>query len=218
MSNVNIEKLAEQMGSQFEAVAGEFARPIIPVVQSLLAERGTPVSPEQVAAALGWTREEAVALPEWFPVAETDEDGNFVTFAGLTLRPTSHLFEVEGRTLYTWCALDALLFPYAFIDKPAKVESPCPITGTPVRALVRPDGLEGVEPPEAAVSMVLPENVTELEEVRGSFCNLTNFFSSPEAARQWLEGWPNGIVLSTDEAFRLGHLLVDQLNSTTVSS
>lgn len=212
MTTVTVEQLAEQMGNQFEAVAGEFARPIIPVLQSLLAERGAPVPPGQVAAALGWTREEAATLPEWFPVAETDEDGNFVTFAGLTLRPTSHRFEVEGRTLYTWCALDALLFPYAFIDKPARVESPCPVTGTPVRALVRPDGLEGVEPPEAAVSMVLPGDITELEEVRGAFCNLTNFFSAPEVAERWLQGRSDGVVLSAADAFRLGWLLVDRLD------
>jgi hypothetical protein len=38
---------------------------------------------------------------------EYDAHGRVVFGSGLTLRPNPHRFEVDGRTLYTWCALDA---------------------------------------------------------------------------------------------------------------
>ena len=48
----------------------------------------------------------------------------------LTLRPTPHGFNVDGKQLYTWCALDTLFFP-AVIGRPARVESPCAATALP---------------------------------------------------------------------------------------
>lgn len=44
--------------------------------------------------------------------------------------------------------------------------------------------VRGVEPDTAVVSLVNPEDVTEL---RSSFCNRVHFFTSVDDARSWLD-------------------------------
>lgn len=71
---------------------------------------GHPLSQVALAAALDWSPQRLTALLEQACSAEYDEDRNIVGY-GLTLRETAHAFEIDGRRLYTWCALDTLMFP-----------------------------------------------------------------------------------------------------------
>src|SRR5262245_9634713 len=75
----------------------------------LLAE-GQPVAPQRLAEVLGRPHPEVMAALRQLPGIEWDGHSN-IAGAGLTLRPTPHRFAVDGRMLYTWCALDALMFP-----------------------------------------------------------------------------------------------------------
>jgi alkylmercury lyase len=68
--------------------------------------------------------------------ADFDRDGRLVGF-GLTLRPTPHRVELDGRTLYTWCVPDTLLLP-VLLGRPVRVEARCFATGDPVRVEVEP--------------------------------------------------------------------------------
>ncbi|GEM88679.1 organomercurial lyase MerB [Oceanithermus desulfurans] len=163
---------------------------------------GRPVTPVELAAATGRTAAEVGRLLQQLPGVEMDDAGNLVGM-GLTLRPTPHRFEVEGRSLYTWCAFDALLFP-VILGKTVRVRSPCPGTGAPVRARVSPAGLEELDPPEAVVSLRVPDT---FENLRGSFCGFVHFFRSAAAAADWLRSRPDAVVLSVDEAFALGRRL-----------
>jgi alkylmercury lyase len=92
-----------------------------------------------------------------------DEHGRVVG-VGLTLRPTPHRFRLDGRTLYTWCALDALMFP-ALLGRPATVESPCRGTGEPVRVEVTPTAVGAANPPSAVVSFVAPRDLASVRSV-----------------------------------------------------
>jgi len=56
------------------------------------------------------------------PSIELDTQGRLIGM-GITLNPTPHRFDVEGIHLYTWCALDTLIFP-ALIGRTANVTSP----------------------------------------------------------------------------------------------
>jgi alkylmercury lyase len=88
--------------------------------------QGQPVSAAQMVVALGISE---IAVTETFqrmPDIERDEIGQVVGW-GLSLQATPHQFRINGHTLYTWCALDALTYPI-LLEQTAQVESICPIT------------------------------------------------------------------------------------------
>ncbi len=149
------------------------------------------------------------------PDTEYDDQGRIVG-QGLSLVPTPHRFTVAGEELYTWCALDTLIFP-ALLDRPARVESVSPASGEPIRVTVDPAaGVTSVEPATAMVSLVNPEEITS---IRSSFCNQVHYFTSPEDAAEWLVAHPDAEVAPVAEAYRIGAALttglLDRLQATT---
>ena len=113
--------------------------------------------------------------------AEFDKDGNIVG-VGLTLVSTPHVYEANGRKLYTWCAADALLFP-VMLKHIAQIESLDPVSGYKIRVTVTPDRVQKVESDTAVVSWV---NSLDPSNIRGSVCHYVYFFSSPETASKWV--------------------------------
>jgi alkylmercury lyase len=168
----------------------------------LLTAEGQPLSLERIAVALERSPDEITSTLRQLPSIEFDEHGNVIG-AGLTLRPTPHRFTINGLTMFVWCALDALMFP-GMIGQTVQVESPCAATGTPVRIQVTPNGVEQVEPRQAVVSLVIPEVSAD---IRSSFCCYVNFFSSDQAASQWLHEHPGATTLPVREAYQLGQRL-----------
>ena len=205
MKTNDLRELAARITTPMRITGGRAFLQIVPPTLDLLA-RGKPASPEEIAAASGKSPEEVRAALEQFPSAEWDEQGRVVGL-GLTLRPTPHRLELEGRTLFAWCALDALLFP-VLLGRPASIESPCRSTGEPVHIEVTPAGIEVVEPPSAVVSIVAAR---DLANIRSVGCNNTHFFSSPEAAYRWLERHPEATIVPAEDAFRLGWLIAEGL-------
>jgi len=170
-----------------------------------LLARGEPVTVGELAAATGRTVGEVHSALAGLPDTEFDEHGRIVGH-GITLRPTPHRFEIDGRLLYTWCALDTLIFP-AVLDRPATVTSPCHATGTTIRLHVAPDRVIAAEPTTAVVSVVTP---TDCTSIRAAFCNQVHFFASPAAA-SWLRQHPDAAVLPIAEAVKLSGPLTDIL-------
>src|SRR5829696_475691 len=78
---------------------------LTPVVVTELA-RGKPVDAARIAGRAGMSASDVLGLLRESP-SEWDSDGRLIGF-GLTLRPTKHRFEVDGRVLCTWCAPDTL--------------------------------------------------------------------------------------------------------------
>ena len=101
--------------------------------------------------------------------------------------------------MYTWCALDTLIFP-TILGLAARVQSPCRTTGELVRLNVDESGVTGLEPEGAVVSLVDPQDLTS---VRSAFCNQVHFFASTEAAQPWLKQHPGAAVLPVAEAYQL---------------
>lgn len=75
-------------------------------IHKLLLE-GKPVSPDRIAADLLLRQKEVADLVEG---AELDKGGNVVGF-GLSIVPTPHSYQIDGRQFYVWCAFDAIMFP-----------------------------------------------------------------------------------------------------------
>jgi alkylmercury lyase len=184
---------------------GSFLAPLL----SLLA-KGEPVRVEQLAAATGEPERQARKALATLPDVEYDGEGRIVGF-GLTLRPTPHRVNLNGRQLYTWCALDTLIFP-AVLHCQAHVESACKTSREPVRVVVDGERVTGVEPPTAVVSIVTPEPGLS---VRAAFCHLVHFFASREAAEPWLVEHPKAIVVPVAEAQRIGLSIAKDILSTS---
>ena len=97
---------------------------------------------------------------------ERDDEGRIVG-AALTTRPTPHSLSIPGRTdrtgrpgrtdrqLFAWRALDTLFIP-GLLGEVAEVASTCPVSDTPVRLSVTPEGVQSVDPPGIVLSVVLP--------------------------------------------------------------
>ena len=133
-----------------------------------------------------------------------DGDGQVVGF-GLSLVPTAHQFTINSQTLYTWCALDTFLYT-ALLGRPSEVVSHCPVTARPITVSMTPEGVAELSPPSSVVSLVILDgSISDCR--RSAFCNHGHFFASAEAGATWLNDRPNGIILSMNDAHRLGQLL-----------
>ena len=180
---------------------------LIPLLRLLV--DGDPVTVEQLADASGRTLDDVRRGLAAVPDTEYDDQGRIIG-QGLTLRPTAHRFTVAGEELYTWCALDTLIFP-ALLERAARIESVSPAGGDTIRVTVDPaGGVTRVEPSTAVVSLVNPDKITS---IRSSFCNQVHYFTSPGDAAGWLAEHPEAEVVTVADAFQLGAALTTGLLS-----
>ncbi len=168
--------------------------------------KGSPVTKDALTQSLGWPADRVVAMLEIALATEYDDAGNVMGY-GISLRNTRQVFEVDGQLLYTWCALDTLIFP-AVIGKTAHVRSHCPQTGEPIVLTVMPDEVRRVEPAGAVVSLLMPGASAD---IRSSFCGYVHFFACASAAETWSSRHPGSEIVSVAEGFRLGRAIVRQL-------
>jgi len=218
------ESLSQTMG--FASLEYETAALALAAIRQLA--RGRPVERDAV---FSWTE---LGDGGWDVLlrlgAEVDDSSQIVAFGGLSLPATGHRFELPGRVLYTWCAVDTLLLP-ALVGEAALVESPCAATGSIVRLKVGLEGIEHAEPRGAVISFLSPEgpadprscgaascgpsdaaDYTELVGASGAFCGNVHFFVSREAAAGWLRTHADGTILTLEEGYKLGReIWVDPL-------
>lgn len=178
------------------------------IVRTLAA--GKPISVQRAATATGLSLDIVRSYFAQFKAcgAEMDDAGN-VTGWILSLNPTSHRLHVNRRVLYAWCALDTLFLP-ALISQPAEVESICPATGIPLQLTVTPTGVTAIHPGSIVVSVVVPGisavcKACQNGEVTRTVCYAMHFFSSLEAAVQYLGPSSDVAVLGLEEAWQLVH-------------
>lgn len=162
-----------------------------------LIARGEPVDIDELASSVQRPPAELERSLRAQSGTEWDAEGHLVGF-GLSLRPTEQRLTVAGRTLYTWCATDTLLFT-VILGTATVAESTCPTTGQPIRVDLTPDALESVTPREAVVSQ---RHAGELVgDLRAEVCDHGHFYASAAAAGSWAAEHPEGKVLSVADAF-----------------
>jgi len=175
----------------------------------LLAE-GKPVSPGELATASRRSLPELQALVQTSDM-RVDQAGNILAY-GLSLQPTAHQLHLGEQALYTWCALDALVFP-ALLGRAARVISSCPVTGRAIRLTVTPEAVLDLEPAGAVVSIHLPGEDTDICNVQEDICNDGFFFVSHEVASTWPSLHPKAVLLSVEEAAQLGRVFASAIRS-----
>jgi len=195
------EELAKTVVDSWEAAPPSILKVVLSLLQLL--QHGKPVTPKELASAIGLDVGVAVKLARRLG-AEFNEEGNLVGW-GLTLVPTPHKYRANGHDLYAWCAADTISFP-SVLNHTAVIESPDPISGEIVRLTVTPDGIEGLNPSSAVVSWSLE---SDLDNIRGSFCNLTHFFASQETAAQYVTDRPGLVIVSVESVFEAASSLRD---------
>ena len=208
MKEKDLDELAIALADGLRAVPAQ--RPELAGHLLWILAAGHPVSPGQIAKALSISREEAMTILRESPGVELDDEDNVVGCFGLSLTPTPHHFRLGDHELFTWCALDALFLPIV-LNQSARVESSCAITGKRILITVSPDAIQRVEPADAVMAMIVPEAPEVCCDVRGAFCDKVHFFSSSETASAWVTEHKGATILSVNDAYRLGHLLLESL-------
>jgi alkylmercury lyase len=170
-----------------------------------LLANGEPISDQQLATELQRPVAEVTEALRQFEDIVTDSEGRVVS-AGISLQPTPYQFEVNGHRLFTWCALDTLIFP-VWLERPAQVSSACPVTGTAIHLTVTKDRLEQLDPASSVISLLIQDGLATCCNIREAFCAYSQFFASREAASAWHAQHPDGHVLSIEEASRLAQTL-----------
>lgn len=185
---------AELIARNFDPAIPGGGRPIREVVRLLAG--GEPVTVAELSAATGLSVAELERQPVW-PDVERDDQGRIVGW-GLTLKPTVHSIVVDGRQLYAWCAGDTLLVPI-LLGRPARAESPCAATDTPIRFTVDPS--VGVMDLEPATAVIAYPPIDQIRAVRDDFCTPHRFFANADATGDWAGRHSGGTVLSVREAY-----------------
>jgi alkylmercury lyase len=164
----------------------------LPAIQFLLLRGSGPVTPLRLAAALHRTRAQVeMLLPSSGLVV--GPDGN------IHLPPGPHQIHLDGETFSGWCALDTLLFPL-LMGKAARVVSTCPATGKPIRLTVTPQGIRDLDPIAPVVSLLLPDETTNVCNAQETICAYGHFFVDRGIASTWPDLHPEAVLLSVEDA------------------
>jgi alkylmercury lyase len=172
----------------------QILRRLIPASIRLLAD-GQPVSPAQIADASGVPADQIGPALRAIGDIEWTDDGRVEGF-GLTRRPTQHRFRIGDAELYTWCAMDTLIFA-ALLERPVQIESPDGATGETLRLETDGRRVIAAHPSSIMVSWFFDPGATGF---RASVCQFGHFFASRESAAAWAAKYPQGGVLDLNEA------------------
>lgn len=133
---------------------------------------GNAVAPSTMARTLGASleavRRHIAALAERGECT-LDEQGNVTGIGGLSVVPAEHELTLNGRRLYTWCALDALAIPAAY-GMDAHVRSSTVDDGLPLDLDFKEGGWS---PEELWINLVEPTCCARLRE---GVCTEINFY------------------------------------------
>lgn len=196
--------------------AGQYTAAFVLIGLTNFGER--PVPSTRLAEALGWPVSEAEALArrQWGWPGTRVKDGLITVNPARVLAAPRRYVQIGARRFgVTGCAPDVFL--YAPLVRPSlQLEETCTVTGTPIRIVFTPTGVERVDPSDAVVAMPHPRELEQPEsgfdvaecrtDLDGNLCSQCPFYSSAEAAHGWLAAHPGGRVFPVREAWDLSFL------------
>jgi len=200
MHHPALETIAERLSGQLRGAQEDLCRPIVQQIT-----RGKPVTPAALRGSLRVSQSELEQRLARLPSdAEFDLAGNIVGL-GVTLVPTSYRVQVGGKLLYTWCAFDTVLLPPQ-LGVEAQVQSTCPVSGQPITFVATLEGtVLDLLPAGSVLSLIVPAERGDC--TRATFCQQSRLFQSEQAAKTFLVGRPDALLLSVEEAAHVGRLV-----------
>ena len=176
----------------------------------LLAE-GTPVTNNQVAAAVDTTLDAVAGRFDEWPGVFRNQDEAIVGFQGLAIDPLDPEYRLRSADSsdvgYAWCAWDTLFLP-AVLGQTLEVTASDGHTGETIRLDVAPDGVRRSERSDTVVSFAVPDGAWDAD-VMTSFCHKVLFFANQDNADQWIATHPDELItLSVEDAFEVGRLWI----------
>lgn len=180
--------------NEFQNYIGKGGKDLFIQIQRLLLQ-GDPVKIEHAAKVLNVSVEHIKQIIIQF--GETNQRGDIVGVLGISFIPTPYKFKVKNKLFYTWCALDALLFP-EMLEIEAEIESIDYINGVPVKLLIEKNLLQWTDPAPLFISVV--NNIDDCD-IRKNFCNRVHFFASEKTADKWLTENVDGEILLVGDFF-----------------
>jgi alkylmercury lyase len=132
--------------------------------------------------------------------AECDGGGRLTGIVGLTTEATRHRIILEGLSLFTWCAFDAVGIPAA-LEVDAAVFTTCGYCQGPMEV----DLVAGVVLQPSSIRGWLPVK-ENCGNVKADFCPDANLFCNGEHLGTWRAeaGMPEGLVMDLDALSNLG--------------
>lgn len=134
----------------------------LPLIRLLRLVGEGPISLEQVATRMHGTPQQVTEL---------------LQASGLVVDAEGAIQTVTG----TGCALDTLLFPM-LTGRSSQVSATCKTSGKPIRLTVTEQTIADVDPPGAVLSLRLPGEATDAENMQATICAYGHFFVDREHA------------------------------------
>ena len=147
---------------------------------------GQPLGVDEIAEATGVDVDRVTQVLE-NARCERDEDGRLIDLFGMTLSPTLHRLTIDGRVLFSCCALWAHVIP-KLVDRTVTVESVDPSSRELVQLSLSPDGVESASPAGTAATMAIASQKAVDADVCGAFCCHVRHFVSLESAERFTAG------------------------------
>jgi len=190
------EKTRQQISSTIDLVADRWksAGPLLPCFP-LLAQ-GEPLPISRIAQAAGV---EVRLIEEALRTARCrcDEDGCLIDLFGMSLQPTCHRLEINGRVVFSCCALWAHVIP-KLVGHSANIESVDPASRQLVRLRVSPDGIESAEPANAMASLAVADSGSINANVEAAFCRHVRHLTSRQSAQRFAQASPSRRIVTLE--------------------
>jgi alkylmercury lyase len=172
---------------------------------------GRPAEPTAIAEEIGIEVDYVESRLASWPGVYRDEGGRVAGFWGHSIAKLDpeYRLSADGQTTYAWCALDTLFIP-GIIGKTVHVDASDPISGRPISMVVDRDGVHGMSPADAVMSVVVPDGPFGYDVIE-SFCHRVRFFASEETGGEWIAEHPGTALLSVADAFEVGRALTTRI-------
>jgi hypothetical protein len=142
-----------------------------------------------------------------------NECDRLIELFGMMLAPTYHRLEVDGKAVFSCCALWAHVIP-KLVDRVVLVESVDPQSRDIVRLEISPWKVQSINPDTSLATMAVADAASIEQDVGSAFCRQVRHFASSDSAHKFAAGSPSCQVVDVHEL----HEIAGQLHEAILKS